>query len=96
MDKKATDILSYITFIGWLIAFVLGNKEESKFHLNQGLALAIVGLANIVIGWIPILGWLVSKIITLCLVACIVCGIIFAAQGEEKELPLIGAIKILK
>lgn len=37
MDKKTTGIVSYITLIGWLIAFCAGDKEGAKFHLNQSL-----------------------------------------------------------
>ena len=39
MDKKTTGIVSYITLIGWLIAFCAGDKEGAKFHLNQSLVL---------------------------------------------------------
>ena len=31
MDKKTTGIVSYITLIGWLIAFCAGDKEGAKF-----------------------------------------------------------------
>ena len=45
MNKKVTSILSYCTIIGWLIAYLAGDKENARFHLNQGLTLGIVGLA---------------------------------------------------
>ena len=45
MNKKVTSILSYCTIIGWLVAYLAGDKENAKFHLNQGLTLGIVGLA---------------------------------------------------
>lgn len=35
MDKKTTGIVSYITLIGWLIAFCAGDKEGAKFHLTS-------------------------------------------------------------
>ena len=35
MDKKITGVVGYITWIGWLIAYLLGDKEGAKFHLNQ-------------------------------------------------------------
>lgn len=37
MDKKVTDIVAYLTWVGLIIAFVAGDKEASKFHLNQSL-----------------------------------------------------------
>ena len=42
MDKKTTDIVAYITILGWLVAYVAGEREDSKFHLNQAL---VVNLA---------------------------------------------------
>ena len=30
MDKKTTGIVSYITLIGWLIAFCAGDKEGAN------------------------------------------------------------------
>ena len=55
MDKKTTGIVSYITLIGWLIAFCAGDKEGAKFHLNQSLVLYLASLINsIIISRIPI------------------------------------------
>lgn len=88
MDKKATSIICYIGIIGWLIAYLAGDKEGAKFHLNQGLIVAIGFLLSVV----PIIGWLLG---VFCFI-CAIVGIINAANGEEKPLPLIGGIKILK
>lgn len=88
MDAKVTSILSYCTWIGWLIAFFAGDKEGAKFHLNQGLVVMLFSLAAI----IPIIGWIWEIFI----VVCMVLGIISAAKGEEKEVPLLGKIQILK
>ena len=46
MDKKITGVFGYITWIGWLIAYLLGDKEGAKFHLNQG---AVLALAEIIV-----------------------------------------------
>ena len=54
MDAKVTSILSYCTWIGWLIAFFAGDKEGAKFHLNQGLVVMLFSLGAI----IPIIGWI--------------------------------------
>ena len=37
-------MLAYLTWIGWLIAFLSGDREGARFHLNQGLVLAIAAL----------------------------------------------------
>lgn len=95
MDRKTTGIISYLTFIGWLIAFCAGDKEGAKFHLNQSLVLII---ANIVVGicrWIPFLGHIVSPVLSLVLFIFWIMGLVYACQDQEKEIPLLGAIKIL-
>ena len=129
MSKKATDIVSYITIIGWLIAYFAGDKEESRFHLNQGLVLFVIGtVVSIVIAILTyvlamflassifysrnitvitqILFYILSFITIILSVAtyvwnifcfvCMIVGIINAATGKEKKLPLIGRITILK
>jgi len=88
MDKKVTGIVGYIGWIGWIIAYLAGDKEGAKFHLNQALVLNIASLLSV----IPLLGWVVSILV---LVFWIM-GIVAAIKEEEKELPLIGGIKILK
>ena len=44
MDKRTTDIVCYCTWVGLLIAVLAGNREASRFHLNQSLVLGIFGL----------------------------------------------------
>ena len=101
MNKKTTGIVSYITLVGWLIAFLAGDKEGAKFHLNQSLVLLLVNLVNSlvlgrILGLIPVLGGLASFVISIGLTVCWILGLVYAIKEEEKELPIIGAIKILK
>lgn len=97
MDKKATSIVCYITWIGWLIAFLAGDKEGAKVHLNQALVLVvgqfIIGIVSIFLS--GILSLIVS-LISLFFFVCEIIGIVWACQGQDKELPLVGSIKILK
>ena len=96
MDKKITGIVAYLTFIGWIIAYIAGDKEGAKFHLNQGLVIAICSIINSIIVMIPLIGWIASPIISIFILVCAVIGIIAAAKDEEKEVPILGSIKILK
>ena len=101
MSKKVTGSVSYITIIGWLIAFLAGDKEGAKFHLNQSLILCIVQLVNSfilskIIALIPFLGGVVNFVIWLFLVVCWILGLVYAIKDQNKVIPLIGAIKILK
>ncbi len=100
MDKKTTSWVSYITWIGWLVAYFGGDKEGAKFHLNQSLVINIfytgVWVISFILFFIPILGWLVVMAAYVFLLVCAILGIIAAVNQEEKEVPLIGKIKILK
>lgn len=97
MDKKTTDIVAYITFIGWIVAYCTGAKEESKFHLNQGLVIAIGEIALSLLGSIfsGFLGWVVSIAGILLFVIALI-AFIGACKGEEKPMPILGSIQILK
>ena len=100
MDTKTTSWVSYLTFIGWLIAYLTGDKEGAKFHLNQSLIINIgffaLALLNKVLILIPIIGWLAYIVADIFLIVVWVMGLIYAINQEEKEVPLIGQIKILK
>lgn len=103
MDKKVSSIIAYIPFIGPLISYFVGDKDGAKFHINQGLVITLGFLCTIilgkVLGWIPIIGWIIGivlKIVDILLVVCIVLGLISAFKGEDKEIPFLGIIKILK
>lgn len=100
MDKKTTGWLAYCTFIGWIVAYCAGDKEGAKFHLNQALVIWLgylcVGVASVILAFIPVLGWLTTYAAYIFLLVMFILGLISAINEEEKELPLIGQIKILK
>lgn len=95
MDKKVTGIVAYISIIGWLIAFLAGDKEGAKFHLNQALIVDLGMLICTALTRIPLIG-LIFWLVNIFLFVCWLIGLIAAIKGEDKEIPLIGAIKILK
>lgn len=101
MNKKVTGIVSYISIIGWLIAFLAGDKEGAKFQLNQALVVNVAILLNNyvlsrILGIIPFIGGIVSLIISILLLVCWILGLVYAIKEEEKEVPVLGAIKVLK
>ena len=95
MDKKTTDIVAYITILGWLVAYVAGGREDSKFHLNQAL---VVNLALIILAMlmrIPLIGW-VAALVQLAVIVFWIMGILYAVKEQDNEVPLLGCIKLLK
>ena len=88
MDTKTTGIVAYITWIGLLIAFCTGHKAGAKFHLNQALVIFLFSLLSV----IPCIGWIWG----IFMVVCWIMGLIAAINEEEKPVPLIGGIHLIK
>lgn len=102
MNKKATDIVSYLTIVGWLVAYFTGTRDQSRFHLNQGLIVGLLSLlvsvAASVLGIIPVIGRIVGVIawvIELGVLALMIIGIINACNEKEEPLPVVGGIRLL-
>lgn len=96
-EGKTTAIISYIfTPIGLLIAYLMNNSSKNvfaQFHIGQSVRLAVLGVANMVLGWIlPYSLSMITSIIGLGIFVLMVLGIINAANGKETPLPLIGTI----
>lgn len=95
-NKKLYCILAYIGIL-WLIGLIqLPKDEDVKFHVNQGIVLSIAMVALSIIAIIPVIGWIVSAVGWIGILVLAIMGIIAANNGERKELPLIGKIKILQ
>jgi len=80
--------VAYLSLIGLIIAFAAGDKEGAKFHLNQALVITLFSL----LGVIPIVGTIWSLFVFVCWIL----GLIAAINQEEKPVPLIGGIQIIK
>ncbi len=105
--NKIVSILSYIHIL--VIVPLIGMKESpfAQYHAKVGLNLLLWhlvaevggGILTGVIGWIPVIGWLVSLAIGLINIAlwCInIFGIVSAAQGKARELTILEPFKIIK
>lgn len=101
-NDKVYGILSYLGILV-LISLAMGKTSFAKFHANQGLVLFIIevlGAAILGIGLaIPVIRVVFAivgglfELICLCLA---ILGIVSAVNGETKELPVIGAVKLIK
>ena len=104
--NKVFAILAYIIFLIPLLA--AKESPYAKYHTNQGLVLFIAAVVSIIainilgyiLGFIPILGWIVTVLIAMLfpilILVLVIIGIINAANGKAKPLPIIGNITILK
>lgn len=94
--NKVIALLSYIIFFIPLLA--ARESKYAMYHANQGLILFLVAVGlNIVGGIIPIIGWfLIIPLGNLCIFILAVLGIVNAAQGKQKPLPIIGGFQLIK
>lgn len=96
MNNKTLAIISYLTIIGWLIAYFVGKDQADrllKYHLKQALALAVVSIIfsvalNIIATIFPFLFFL--GYLSLALWILLIIGIINANKEVENSLPIIG------
>lgn len=107
-DIEGNKVMAILAYFGILVLVPILAAKESKFarfHANQGLILFIAGIAvwlvvsiiTSVLTWR--LYWLISIISTvawLLLLVLAIIGIVNAAGGKAKELPVIGSFKLLK
>jgi uncharacterized membrane protein len=93
-EDKTVPILAYITLLGFIIAIILHGQKKSAlgaFHLRQMLGIILMGACNIVLVWIPILGWLAMLVLGICAFIMWIMGLIAAINGEMKPAPILGA-----
>lgn len=96
MSNKTLSIVSYITLIGWLVAFISGKDKADdllKYHLRQSFGLILTGfvlsiILNILIMIVPALSFL--SYIGIILFIFLILGAINAANEVKKPLPVIG------
>ena len=90
-------VISYITWIGWIIAFILRDNRDqiTRQHINQALALNIIGIlvsAGNRIG--GVIQW-AAGIIALIALILTIWGIVRAVQMSAEPLPIIGNFRII-
>ena len=95
--SKLFSVLSYITWIGWIISLIFRDKRDPlvRQHLNQALCLNIVStLASIMSRGHGIIGWTGGLIDMLVFFFCI-WGLVRAFKMSAEPLPFIGQIQLI-
>lgn len=104
-NDKLMAVLSYFGLLVLVPIFAAKDSKFARFHANQGLLLFIVEIvwqiaAGIVGGVLSAIGISIVAnlldLVGLVFLVFAIMGIVYAAKGEEKELPVIGQYKILK
>lgn len=97
-NTKSHSILSYITWIGWIVVLCIRDKEDEvvKHHLNQAL---VINLAATIVNIISRVGGVVGiicGILSLCIFVFWIIGLVRAAKLSTEPLPVLGGIQLIK
>ena len=102
--NKGMGILAYLSILVLIPIFAAKDSKFARFHANQGLLLLIASIATSLISNIvgilnlSLFGVIFSiffGLVDLLILALAIIGIVNAAQGKAKDLPIIGNIRIL-
>lgn len=103
-QNKVIAAIGYIPVLFLVPLLGAPNSSYAKFHANQGLILTlasiVLGVARAVLcsifGIMPFLRnfvpEIISTVVSVGILAYMVIGIVTAAQGKAKKLPLIGGL----
>jgi len=93
-------ILSYLGVLALIPYLVKGQSQFVHAHAVRGINLlileVIVWVAVGVFSWVPVLGGILSTVAGLASFVLSLIGIINVANKENKDLPFIGTIRLIK
>ncbi len=98
-NGKTVAILSYITIIGWLIAYFAMHKDKKtalgSYHLRQSLLLFLCAIAwnvvTMILGsFLPAIVNTILSLASLVFLVLWVIGLIAAINEQRKPIPLVG------
>lgn len=97
LSDDAASGIAYLTFIPAIIFLVVApynTNPKVKFHAWQSIFLGVawfcLWLADIVLAFIPIVGWILMVLLGITLFVLWLISIINAFQGKRFKIPVIG------
>lgn len=88
-ENKVLAAIGYISILCVLPLVLKPKSEFCKFHGKQGLILFIAGVINMIIGVIPVIGWIISFIAGIAILVLSLLGLLKALSGEYWEMPYV-------
>ena len=83
--NKALAAIAYIWIISLILLLVKKDSPFVQFHAKQGFVLFI---ASIILGFIPIVGWLLNLVVFILAIV----GLVSALQGKWMKIPGVSAV----
>ena len=96
-NRNLIAAVAYITWIGFFIALVIGDKNDdfTRMHLNQALVLNIGGILSGVIMIIPLIGTIAGGIMEIAIFVLDIMGIVRAVTWSMEPLPFISNFRLI-
>lgn len=96
-SKTAAIICYLFAWIGWIIAFIIRDKDDalSGHHLNQAL---VIHIATTLVNLLLRIGGIIAvlaEVADIGLFVLAIMGLVRAAKGSDEPLPIIGDIKLI-
>ncbi|MDO4518421.1 MAG: hypothetical protein Q4B78_04355 [Bacillota bacterium] len=97
-NSNAVAIIAYITWIGFIVALFIREEGDdfTRLHLNQALVLNLLSTFAGILTIIPLLGSLVYSLVAIVTFVFWVIGLYRAITWNDKPLPFVGEIQIIK
>ena len=95
--SRTVAVVSYITWVGWIIAFFMRDRSDTfaLHHLDQALVINLLKIAGGLCAALPGIGHSVSAVAGIAAFVFIVMGIYRAANYRTDPLPLIGELHLM-
>ena len=98
LPRSVVKVFDHSLFkLGYMFLIAYIAKKDDKyvmFYAKQSLVLffawLIVWVASMILGFIPVIGWLIIAIAEIGLLILWIVGMVYAFSGEMKQIPLVG------
>lgn len=90
--SKLFAVLSYITWVGFVVSFLMRDREDTlvRRHLNQALIINLIGTVGTFLTRLGGIMALAGNILGIACLVLSIMGIVRAAKMSEEPLPYIG------
>jgi len=96
-NSRTVAVVSYITWIGWIIAFLIRDRADrfAAHHLNQALVINLMKIAGGLCASLPRFGHSISAVVGVAAFVLIIMGIYRAVHWNSDPLPVIGELHLI-
>ena len=97
-DIKKSRVCAVIAYLFFFVPVIIFPDDGfCRYHANQSLILLLLGTIGItVVYMIPYVGWILALLLAAFIVACMIRGMILAATGKAKRIPLLGNLVLIE